>query len=1801
MADYTIRVEAQTREADEKLKRLDRNLNEVERSRKINLQLPSLQDAIDGVETLGKALNTTYSIARNLPVVGGRIQDVETVLGKVGKTGEYVAKSFELIKAASPGQILTTSFRGATGAIDGVAKSTASLGYTVFGVTQSVSVLRQAFGGFFDETIGREVRLQEALLRTKTTLVSTADVAANGKRITDPYQAIMALEGPINQTIESIRARSLDIAGTTSDAIVQVFGVVASQIASVGGSLKDAEDLAISFSAALGTMGLSDPMYATQEIRSILTGNIDQNSVLARSLGLTNEEIQKAKTSAEGLIGFLQRRLSAFTAGQSIAAKSFGGIISNIQEFREEISRAFGRSFLAPLLDGLTVLYQRLQLVFKSSFGIADALGKSFSAVGRGVVGAAAAAPSLAGINQRDQVEVFKGMEQGSVQLFLRIQEAVDKLRPQIALLVDQFVKGIAQISGGLTSLLKGFASFKFEQFKIYITALTGLGNILNSTVIPALTKLLEIYGAILANPFAQYLSQVAANFKILNDVGVLPLIRTLYILPGIFESLKVVFGWITTAIRAVGTAVSAAFSGIAGAVAGASAGLAALGKGFVSLAAVVSQALLGAVRIAIQTLGVFLVDLGVALQATAPQFGELAVSISSVGKAFLNVDKNVKAAQLGVAQFALRSAEQLGRLEVKAQEVAGAMRNIGTTVTSGFQQAAGAVSGFVGNWVVSTAKFLGGMLAWQLAFTLAFDLMGRWQRRQQEISDQTRSELAIKRLSTVYAEVGENATAATKAAKAFEEQIVSTRTEELTKKMGELDAAVKRVLDVQQAKGFAGAMRQLAAGLNLNNLDVRPQKTGAGTQETQIQALLRTRREELVKVRQEYEKLSKFEEQRKQAGQAQEDVQLLAKERRDIETRLAEERKQLTREIVDKEFSLRQQYLRTEQSIYEARRQLDQNALDQKLRQEQQGLSGVRQQVAQILGDYEKSLFNAQTEAQKRQFDIARQRETIEKEVSDYKLKLEDQTYKLRIKLGEYNKKVADYEASERIRSAKAVLDYAMRAAALQAEGFIVTPEERDKFMNAAAQKGVSATRSLALLKTGAASSLGIAPGASPSEVIDKLVEQFGAFLKTDGGSFEQALNARTKAVFGQGTGGTYAIRAAEAELGSRRFIKSAPTAAPKVQGFTEYAAVVESTVGRLKTALDDVLKASIKYANESFNVANKLAANEVKNRLLDPGLYTDAPAPEMLRDNIDALRTTIVDLADAAKAGSTSIDPLTARLRLIEQNLMAAIDQVAKAKRASGTPVTDEMITYSKDLARRYIRGQATLEDVNNTFSGDGYGSALKYTVEGAGAAAERERSNAPLNAKQLALSMVKDLQQAMTTLPDTMAQETATMFAEIKQLYAQGDPVRQRLAVLDAELEQLKLRNKEALNDPEALAQFKLYSDAARANAIRLGELAQKLEQFQMRIALINEAARSLTEGAKGMVSSVLQGGNLTEAVSEMGRAVGEKFLGMALDYAFAPIEKLLQEQFKQFLMPEDPTLALQRENNTALGLNTGTLDRLASALTTRSQILPELPAASPHVLPGLSPSSPHILPGLLPSGGELRPLPITPFIPSGQLSTLTPDSLGQLAPITENGSAFAQTLDDMNKSLEQAPLKAQEANKGFQSFLGGMAGVAAGAMSIAGGIQQLSKGGTSNTLAGIGSIFLGLGSAIGGFGGMGLFGKKAGGGAVSSARPYMVGESGPELFIPSTGGNIHSNQSLREAMGGSSTNSSNAPVLNMSFQSTNIGGVEYVSRDQLEAAMAATRREASRDGAKRGMSMTLDKLQQSPGTRNRVGLR
>jgi len=220
-----------------------------------------------------------------------------------------------------------------------------------------------------------------------------------------------------------------------------------------------------------------------------------------------------------------------------------------------------------------------------------------------------------------------------------------------------------------------------------------------------------------------------------------------------------------------------------------------------------------------------------------------------------------------------------------------------------------------------------------------------------------------------------------------------------------------------------------------------------------------------------------------------------------------------------------------------------------------------------------------------------------------------------------------------------------------------------------------------------------------------------------------------------------------------------------------------------------------------------------------------------------------------------------------------------------------------------------------------------------------------------------------------------------------------------------------------------------------------------------------------------------------------------------------------------------------------------------------------------------------------------------------------------------------LEKARQNLEAMKQKQQELKDLYASIKGTIAqgiigGIEAsieaamtGAEDLEDQLKQIAAGvlkqiGSALLRFGLNSLFPGFGFANGGVmtsSGPAPLKRYSQGGIANRPQLALYGEgSKPEAYVPLPDGRripvaLQGQDKMREAMGAGPTQGMGAPVLNMSFQSTNIGGVEYVSRDQLEAAMAETRRAASRDGAKRGMTMTLDKLQQSPSTRTRVGLR
>jgi hypothetical protein len=116
--------------------------------------------------------------------------------------------------------------------------------------------------------------------------------------------------------------------------------------------------------------------------------------------------------------------------------------------------------------------------------------------------------------------------------------------------------------------------------------------------------------------------------------------------------------------------------------------------------------------------------------------------------------------------------------------------------------------------------------------------------------------------------------------------------------------------------------------------------------------------------------------------------------------------------------------------------------------------------------------------------------------------------------------------------------------------------------------------------------------------------------------------------------------------------------------------------------------------------------------------------------------------------------------------------------------------------------------------------------------------------------------------------------------------------------------------------------------------------------------------------------------------------------------------------------------------------------------------------------------------------------------------------------------------------------------------------------------------------------------------------ANGGVVSGPTLGLVGEGRyNEAIVPLPDGKSIPVQlggrSARDLMGNNAPGMPAAPALNMKFETTKINGVEYVSREQLEQAMASTRRLASREGAAQGSQLALNKLKNSPTTRRQLG--
>jgi hypothetical protein len=143
-----------------------------------------------------------------------------------------------------------------------------------------------------------------------------------------------------------------------------------------------------------------------QEINALLSGDIDQNAKIAKTLGITGKEIKKlieqTKKDGRALFDFLEKKLAAYAQAGILAANTLTGVLSNVQDVLKNVSaEAFVKTFeeiKKQALDGLKIvvnldtgevnkdLYPLLSLIDEVSQIVVQQLGAALQLILNGVV-----------------------------------------------------------------------------------------------------------------------------------------------------------------------------------------------------------------------------------------------------------------------------------------------------------------------------------------------------------------------------------------------------------------------------------------------------------------------------------------------------------------------------------------------------------------------------------------------------------------------------------------------------------------------------------------------------------------------------------------------------------------------------------------------------------------------------------------------------------------------------------------------------------------------------------------------------------------------------------------------------------------------------------------------------------------------------------------------------------------------------------------------------------------------------------------------------------------------------------------------------------------------------------------------------------------------------------------------------------------------------------------------------------------------------------------------------------------------
>lgn len=219
----------------------------------------------------------------------------------------------------------------AKGSISELGKSFGSLATmgAKFGVgaLAGFTSLRAAVAGF--QTLMKTTIIDG--VKFNATLEQAAFGIASVLKTFDPakYKTFGAAVAESTGLIDQLRKKALETPATFEELLAGFQGA-AGAMSAANIPLKKQVDLVVNMSQAMAALGVST-QELRQETTALLMGNIDRNARVAKTLGITSEDIAGAKARGE-LYEFLTGKLSAFAEAGRLAQNSISVLESNLKD-----------------------------------------------------------------------------------------------------------------------------------------------------------------------------------------------------------------------------------------------------------------------------------------------------------------------------------------------------------------------------------------------------------------------------------------------------------------------------------------------------------------------------------------------------------------------------------------------------------------------------------------------------------------------------------------------------------------------------------------------------------------------------------------------------------------------------------------------------------------------------------------------------------------------------------------------------------------------------------------------------------------------------------------------------------------------------------------------------------------------------------------------------------------------------------------------------------------------------------------------------------------------------------------------------------------------------------------------------------------------------------------------------------------------------------------------------------------------------------------------------------------------------